>query len=240
MATAAQIAANRANARKSTGPRTVEGKQRSSLNPLKHGLTASTLVLPHEDEIGYQETRGSLYQQYQPATPQECMLVDQLASAWWRTIRARQCETDMLHMQIETLKHKYPEKPATPLSDRHALACRFVTQPEQDFSKFLRYDAAIERAFYRALNTLEKLQATRLRREERVENKSTDQPIGFVSHPPVAAHAAHASLPANQPVAQASCLRTAAAQVTPDPRIGFASHDLVTHHPDPANRNRKP
>jgi hypothetical protein len=177
MATAAQIAANRANARKSTGPRTVEGKQRSSLNPLKHGLTASTLVLPHEDEIGYQETRGSLYQQYQPATPQECMLVDQLASAWWRTIRARQCETDMLHMQIETLKHKYPEKPATPLSDRHALACRFVTQPEQDFSKFLRYDAAIERAFYRALNTLEKLQAARLRQEERVEKKAANEEL---------------------------------------------------------------
>jgi hypothetical protein len=84
MASAAQIAANRANAQKSTGPRTVEGKKRASMNPLKHGLTAATLVLRFEDEFGYQETRGMLYTQYQPATPQECMLVDQLASAPWR------------------------------------------------------------------------------------------------------------------------------------------------------------
>ena len=85
MATAAQIAANRANAQKSTGPRTAEGKHRVSMNPLKHGLTAHTLVLPHEDSAAFHEVRGSLYRQYQPATPQECMLVDQLASAWWRT-----------------------------------------------------------------------------------------------------------------------------------------------------------
>jgi hypothetical protein len=99
---------------------------------------------PHEDEIGYQETRGMLYTQYQPATPQECMLVDQLASSWWRTIRARQCETDMLHLQIETLKRKNPEKPASPVSDRQALASRFITEPEEDFRKFFRYEAAIE------------------------------------------------------------------------------------------------
>ena len=52
MATAAQIAANRANAQKSTGPRTVAGKQRSRMAALEHGLTAATLVLPHEDALG--------------------------------------------------------------------------------------------------------------------------------------------------------------------------------------------
>src|SRR5262245_33245428 len=186
MATAAQIAANRANAQKSIGPRTVEGKRRSSMNSLKWGLTAATLVLPHEDELGYQETRGMLYTQYQPATPQECMLVDQLASSWWRTIRARQCETDMLQLQIETLKRQHPEKPASPASDRQALASRFITEPEEDFRKFLRYDAAIERAFYRALNALEKLQAARLRREnvgQPSQPIDAGPQIGFVSYP---------------------------------------------------------
>jgi hypothetical protein len=177
MASAAQIAANRANAQKSTGPRTVEGKKRASMNPLKHGLTAATLVLPFEDEFGYQETRGMLYNQYQPATPQECMLVDQLASAWWRTIRARQCETDMLDLQVQTLKGQHPQKKATPKSDRQALACRFVTESEKDFNNFFRYDAAIERAFYRALNTLEKLQAARIRREEKLEKEDPRPPL---------------------------------------------------------------
>ena len=49
MASPAQMAANRANAQKSTGPRTLEGKQRASMSALKHGLAAQTVVLPHED-----------------------------------------------------------------------------------------------------------------------------------------------------------------------------------------------
>jgi hypothetical protein len=49
MATPAQIAANRANAQKSTGPRTAEGKAASRLNALKHGLDAESLIIPGED-----------------------------------------------------------------------------------------------------------------------------------------------------------------------------------------------
>ena len=165
MASAAQIAANRANAQKSTGPRTVEGKKKASMSALKHGLTAQTLVLPHEEPLAYGQMRESLYDQYQPATEQECMLVDQLVSAWWRTIRVRQMETDMFDLQIRTLNNAYPDKPKSKLSDRQALAVRFVTESENDFRNFMRYDAAIERAFYRALNTLEKLQAARKKQE---------------------------------------------------------------------------
>ena len=45
---------NRANSAHSTGPRTEAGKQRSSLNALRHGLTARTAVLPTEDPEAYQ------------------------------------------------------------------------------------------------------------------------------------------------------------------------------------------
>jgi len=41
--------ANINNAQHSTGPRTEEGKAASSLNSLKHGLTAKTVLLPGED-----------------------------------------------------------------------------------------------------------------------------------------------------------------------------------------------
>ena len=47
-------AINRANSQHSTGPRTETGKQRSSLNALRHGLTAQTAVLPNEDPATYQ------------------------------------------------------------------------------------------------------------------------------------------------------------------------------------------
>jgi hypothetical protein len=53
MATAAQIAANRANSQKSTGPRTPEGKAASRFNALKHGLDAASILLPGEDPDAY-------------------------------------------------------------------------------------------------------------------------------------------------------------------------------------------
>ena len=49
-----RAAVNRANAEKSTGPRTEAGKQRSALNALRHGLTGQTVVLPTEDHSAYQ------------------------------------------------------------------------------------------------------------------------------------------------------------------------------------------
>ena len=61
-----KIDANRRNARKSTGPRTEEGKDQVKLNALKHGLTARTVVLPHEDEEAYQQRREAWSEGPQP------------------------------------------------------------------------------------------------------------------------------------------------------------------------------
>ena len=47
---------NRANALLSTGPKTEEGKQRSSLNALRHGLTGQTVVMPTEDLLATNST----------------------------------------------------------------------------------------------------------------------------------------------------------------------------------------
>src|SRR5260370_30377070 len=49
-----QLEANRQNARKSTGPRSAEGKFRASRNAVKHGLTAESVVLPNEDPAEYE------------------------------------------------------------------------------------------------------------------------------------------------------------------------------------------
>ena len=54
-----QIAANRLNAYKSTGPRTEEGKQRSRCNAMRHGLTAETVITALESAADYQAYRGS-------------------------------------------------------------------------------------------------------------------------------------------------------------------------------------
>src|ERR1700694_979777 len=91
-----RAATNRANAQHSTGPRTEAGKQRSSLNALRHGLTAQTAVLPTEDPAAYQRHIQQFLDEYQPATPTETQLVHDLANTAWRLNRIPLLEADLL------------------------------------------------------------------------------------------------------------------------------------------------
>jgi hypothetical protein len=58
MASDKQMRANRQNARKSTGPKTPEGKAVARLNALKHGLLSQQILLPNEDEASLMQLRG--------------------------------------------------------------------------------------------------------------------------------------------------------------------------------------
>jgi hypothetical protein len=58
MATDKQFTANRANAKKSTGPKTESGKQISRRNALKHGLTGEAIVIGDEDPTIFEELRA--------------------------------------------------------------------------------------------------------------------------------------------------------------------------------------
>ena len=87
MASDRRIIANRANAKKSTGPKTVTGKRNSSRNALKHGLTAEMIVIGDEDPAKFEELRASLERDIQPETSLECLLVEQLAADAWRLLR---------------------------------------------------------------------------------------------------------------------------------------------------------
>jgi len=95
-ARARRIAANRANAQHSTGPRTEPGKQRSSLNSIKHGLTAATVVLPSEDPAQYEAHRRQFFDEYQPATATETQLVQELVDTSWRLNRIPLLEANLL------------------------------------------------------------------------------------------------------------------------------------------------
>jgi hypothetical protein len=88
----ARLRANRLNARKSTGPRTTEGKQRASLNATRHGLTAQVLTLTPEELKGLQALIGDFEKQYQPATTQEKHLVHMLGQLQFRLHRVMAIE----------------------------------------------------------------------------------------------------------------------------------------------------
>jgi hypothetical protein len=90
-----KIAANRANAQKSTGPRTPEGRTRAALNSLKHGLNAKTVVVPSEVPAEFAEFRQALQDEFQPADPDQALLFEHMVAAAWRLRRIRRLETDM-------------------------------------------------------------------------------------------------------------------------------------------------
>ena len=100
MATHNQTAANRRNAQKSTGPRTPQGRAASSLNALKHGLTARHLVLRTETQRDFDVTLRAFQADLQPLGPTETALFHQLVAAHWRLVRARQVQTEILDYQI--------------------------------------------------------------------------------------------------------------------------------------------
>ena len=97
MSTPAQIAANIDNATHSTGPRTEEGKARSSQNAIKHGLTSNkSLLLPDEDEEEFRQFEANLKYTYAPANHIEVDLVDDIISIQWRRKRAAAIEARIL------------------------------------------------------------------------------------------------------------------------------------------------
>jgi hypothetical protein len=99
-----QIQANRANARRSTGPKSPGGKERSKMNAVKHGLTAAQRVLIEgEDPDEFEALCADLIAKYRPSTALRHELVIQLAVAIWRFRRVGGLEaTFMRACQEET------------------------------------------------------------------------------------------------------------------------------------------
>ena len=106
MSSLKQIAANRRNALKSTGPATEEGKRRSSCNAMRHGLTAETVITPLEDPQDYEAFEAAVISDYDAESAVERELVLRLASALWRLRRATGIETALFESVTEdTSKH---------------------------------------------------------------------------------------------------------------------------------------
>ena len=88
--------ANRENAKKSTGPRTPEGKARSSQNAFKHGFSARASTHFYEDQGRFHERRDAFFQSLNPNDIIEATLVDMMATSTWRLERLIKCDTAIL------------------------------------------------------------------------------------------------------------------------------------------------
>jgi hypothetical protein len=97
---AAKLQANRRNAQKSTGPRTDEGKQKSSLNALEHGCRAMTLVLPEEDPQVLEARHAAWSARFLPRDEPEAYYLQDAVVSSWMLDRARRAQTARLTTNI--------------------------------------------------------------------------------------------------------------------------------------------
>ena len=166
MATRAQIKANRNNAKKSTGPRSEEGKAVVAKNALKHGLLARDTVLPGEDPADFDRQLSALEADIQPANSLDFELVRQIADAQWRMRRLTRLETGFLAAAVADKRRpteKYRPAKLRPGYDGETLLLgSAMLERTQAFVHLARYDGHLSRRFFRAVKQL-----ADLRRDER-------------------------------------------------------------------------
>ena len=113
---------------RSTGPRTPEGKARSSMNNLRHGLTGTFYVLADESPAKFEDLLTTLIEEHAPVTPTELILVEKMAEHLWLSRRAQRMQDGALGRD-----------------------------DVKNLMLFLRYQTTNDRAFYRALTELRAL-----------------------------------------------------------------------------------
>ena len=170
-----QIESNRRNAQRSTGPKTPSGKQHSSQNAVRHGLTAETVIGPLEDPADYRAFELAVTTGYDAETAVERELVLRLASLLWRLRRATSVETGLLQIQCEISTASDPESAKLPgevceiidifQSGRDSSGCKlahcFLRLADLDngiFERLGRYEAALWRQVRQTIFTLQHLQ----------------------------------------------------------------------------------
>ncbi len=189
MATPAQIAANRLNSQKSTGPRSVEGKAASRFNALKHATSAKSLVIPGENEANFAELADAYHDQYQPVGPEEALLVEKIMAADWTQRRMDRLENEVLNALIS----QQDESEENPLGAAFIKDC----QGPNALQKIFRRREAAGREWFRARKELRDLQA------RRIASTPPDPPAEARLLPVVPEHTAPVTEPTPLPVSQA-------------------------------------
>ena len=161
MATAAQQQANKENAQHSTGPRTTEGKQRSSQNAIKHGLCALDPLIPGEDPEAFQEHFCEIELDLQPATAIESNLVEQIADVSWRLKRLSRIEAAV----ITAFYDATAEQPINQGNDTDQLLGKALAHHDRldALNRLSRYEAQLARRYHRALKEFRDLRKERIR-----------------------------------------------------------------------------
>ena len=184
MATQKQIDANRANAAKSTGPRSAEGKSASSMNALKSGIDAQSQIVRGEKVENLELLKNEYHARFRPVTPEQRMLVDTLIDSEWLLRRFRVVEAQLWEYESRS-----------PINPQHDIPLgQAVHRNDQIFVRLQRRINTVLETYQYALKELRKLQAEFVPAEAEQEpellfeveqNQSPEPEIGFVPQAPV-------------------------------------------------------
>ena len=181
---------SRRNGAKSHGPVTPEGKAVSARNSLKHGLTSSRVVLPHESQGDYEALEAAFIQRFRPADAAEADLVREMVASRWRMRRIEEMEFALIQKAIRTNTEAL--RPDADPVEARALAYAEVPESKA-FRMLARHQGQLRRAYEKAWRELELLQDHR-RSEEEPEAQNEPGPkltrhlVELLTAPPVIPH----------------------------------------------------
>jgi len=174
----ARLRANRENAKKSTGPRTPEGKQRSCLNGTRHGILAQVIVLPKEDMATYNQFTTDYAAALNPVGTVEIQLAHACADIQFRLHRISAAEHNLFALGHEENGDNW----STGESESHA-ALTFadtLRRSKDPLATITIYEQRLSRRLLQTLNQLRDMQAER----RKLEQEQLDEMWGIVSlHP---------------------------------------------------------
>ncbi|HEX3685419.1 MAG TPA: hypothetical protein VHU83_22990 [Bryobacteraceae bacterium] len=159
----ARLAANRANAQLSTGPASVEGKAKSSLNAVKTGLTGRTVLLPGDDAALYEAHISHFMQRHQPANDEEHALVQSLADTEWRLMRIPSLEMGIYAVGRLECAAEFPQE--HPDVRAHLIQAKIFLAYQRQLNNLSIQESRLRRQRDKDTAVLKQLQADRRARE---------------------------------------------------------------------------
>ena len=159
-----QLAANRNNARLSTGPKTVEGRNRSRLNALRHGLTGQVTTMTDEDRAAHDQFSQPLIRSLAPVGAMETQLAQRIATDSWRLNRASAIEDNLFALGLhQNSGDLFPDDEQV---DAALTTARVFIQRSHELHLLTLYQQRLNRAMQQNLAMLQSLQAARLAQRE--------------------------------------------------------------------------
>ena len=158
----AALAANRANAKKCTGPKTREGKFKSSLNALKHGSYSHNFIIKTEDAGTFENFSKSFIDEFQPATPSELELLKQLISVAWRRNRIAELIQLRINNAIDSVVAVSEPTPAAQITLR---AFEKLENEKHSFARQEAHEIRLANLFQRTLSRLNTIRDKKLANE---------------------------------------------------------------------------